>query len=83
MNCQSKPAKSFRNNCEHAFGVMLVLKADDEIICIANEEGTTTHARFYILLEPEIQHIMSPCISMLGTESGTEVLQSVTKYRTT
>jgi hypothetical protein len=26
---------------------------------------------------------MSPCISMLGTESGTEVLQSVTKYRTT
>jgi hypothetical protein len=53
------------------------------MICIANEEGTTTHARFYILLEPEIQHIMSPCISMLGTESGTEVLQSVTKYRTT
>ena len=27
--------------------------------------------------------ILSPCISMLGTESGTEVLQSVTKYRTT
>ena len=27
--------------------------------------------------------ILSPCISMLGTESGTEFLQSVTKYRTT
>ena len=58
MNCQTEPVESFRDNCENAFGVMLVLKADDKIIGIPNEEGTTTHTRFHILFEPKIQHVM-------------------------
>jgi hypothetical protein len=66
MNCQSKPAKSFRNNCEHAFGVMLVLKADDEVICIADEKGTATYPRFHILFEPEIQHIVQEYVRKDG-----------------
>ena len=58
MDGQTVLAKPLGQDFHHALGIVMIAKANDEVIRIADETSRTLQTWSHLLLKPEIQHVV-------------------------
>src|ERR1700731_1435743 len=58
MQRQPVLGETLPEHLQHPTRVSLMGKADDEIVCVADEKGTSLQEWFHLLLEPHVQHVV-------------------------
>lgn len=66
MDGQSVLAKSLGENVQHAARIRFILKANHEVIRIANEKRAASKTRLHDVAKPNIQNVMQVHIGEHG-----------------
>ena len=58
MDGQAILTETLRQHFQNPAGVLLTGEAHDEVVRVADQEGTSTQARLHVPLEPHVQHVV-------------------------